>query len=454
MDRFPCLVGGERSGKSTAAEKMVLPPVLALPYARPDRFFYDDGRPRFDPKSSKPRNPDFALFGPNYKEPRIEFEYLENDLRALGKLLEAHTSKPSDGAWRMVTTDGVVIVTISLEHPESVRSIDLEGAMVCEAGGCKYAGIERVRGRVAAKRGFVIYVGTIEESQSWWKDWLLEGKRANNKGIITYTIPSWVNSSEFPGGINDPEIVSWRAFLGEDLFMERCAAVPRPPRFRVLKEVTETHIRRVDVPDDAIREIWIDPGYASAYAIVFVAIWQEGENKRFHFYDELYEQGLNTEAMIALCKAHWSWGSIQTGVIDIASKGHRDATESALEIWEKRTSVRFKKKYWLEDRLIERVRNSAINNQISIDPNCKGFIAECGLGEPVFPEMHPWRYVVDKDGRIISEKPLDRWNHSGKAIGYGLLSHLGQVEWTKKPTSFNRLNKKAAGVAEQWETKK
>ncbi len=444
-DRFPCIVGGERSGKSVDSEKILLPHTLALPYLRYDQFFKADGKPKFNPtdRNQKPRNPNFAIFGPTYKEPRVEFEYLETDLRNLNKLVEPQTSKPSDGPWRLVTTDGVVVTTISLEVPESVRSIDLEGAIVAEAGGCVYSGIERVRGRVAAKRGFVVFSGTIEASQRWWRDWLVEGKRPNNKGITSYSIPSWANRHEFPLGENDPEIISWRRFLGEELFMERCAAVARPPRHRVVKEATERHIRRVDIPEDARISLAIDPGYATAYAVLMCAMWTEPEGRKFYFFDELYEQRKNTQEMIDILRRHPMWPRVHEAAIDIASKGHRDATESALEIWEKRCpGVVFSKRYWPQDRGIERIQNSFMHNQIIVDPKCTGFIAELGLGEPVFPEMHEWKYVSDKDGRILSENPKDAWNHSAKAAYYLLLKELGQVESVRKPTTWNRLRRK------------
>lgn len=441
QDRFPCIVGGERAGKSWVSEKILLPHVLALPYLRFDRFFHPDGRNKLDPKKDKLRNPDFTLFGPTYSQPRIEFQYLEDDLAKLGKLSEDQSSKPSDGPWRMVTTDGVVITTFSLENPESVRAIDLEGGMICEAGLCPYSGIERIRGRVAAKKGFLIFNGTIERSQRWWTDWLVEGKRPNNKGIVSYSIPSWANRHEFPGGETDPEIISWRDFLGEDLFLERCAAIARPPRERVLREATESHIQIVEIPEGATYELAVDPGYATAYANLFVANWLENGEYRFHVYDELYEQTKTTKDVVALCRTKPSWPLIRTGAIDIASKGHRDANDSALEIWQQLTDIHFDKKYWAEDRQIERLQTSFRSGQLTIDPKCVGLIAECGLGEPVFPEMHPWVYVTDRDGRVISEKPKDAWNHSAKALAYLLLARLGQVEFKRKATTWNRMKK-------------
>ena len=440
-DRYVCLFGGERSGKSTAAEKIMLPHVLALPHVRPEEF-KKNGKIKFDPKVDKPRRPHMAIFGPRYKECQAEFEMLEDDLRELGKLCEPQLSKPENAPWRLVTTDGVVVRTWSLENPESVRSVNLELAMVVEAGGCPYAGIERIRGRVAARRGPIIYNGTIEHAQTWWRDWQSIGLRPNTKHIKTFIIPSWANRIEFPGGRDDPEIKEWMEFLGEDLAMERLAAVARPPRFRVLKEAKPEHVKIVTPPEDARLEIGIDPGYATAYSIVFCYIWKENGDWRFHFADELYEQNKNTHDMIELCKQKPRWPSIVEGAIDIASKGHRDATDSSLEIWQKMTHVNLYKKYWAEDRQIERLQTSFRLGQITIDPKCEGFLAECGLGEPVFPEMHPWKFFADRDGRIQGEKPIDRWNHSCKAAAYLILKHAGQAEWKRKPTSFNRLNRK------------
>lgn len=459
QDRFPVLGGGERGGKSFATAAILLPHVVLLPRIRKDRFFNEEGKLVFNAKVDKPRNPDFLFFGPTYAEPRIEFQYLQNWLEDLDLLLTDgvnRPSKPQDGPWRMVTKHGVVIATWSMEDPRSIRSVDLEGGAICEAGRCPWDGIERVQGRVSAKKGFVIYSGTMENSQQWYQDWMLMGQRQNHLGIVSYSLPTWSNRHEFPGGRNDPEILRLEKFYTEDIFAMRVAAEPRPPRHRVLKEVTSAHVKRRRIPEHADIEVWIDPGYASAYAVLWAAVWDEfraekdektGQvqnvllGKRFHIFDEFYEQGRTTDDVISLCKRHRRWGAVRHGVIDVAAKGHRDAGESALEKWKKQTRLIWNFKYWREDPLIERIRTSAKADQFTIDPKCVGLIAECGLGEPVFPEMTPWKYLTDRDGRILSEKPLDKWNHSAKALGYGLLHHLGQVETKTRPTSVSRLQR-------------
>lgn len=425
--------------------------------------------PKFNPKdtSSRPRNPDIALFGPTYAEPRVEFQYIEDDLRELGQIPPGwrHISKPQDGPWRLTTKSGAVLATWSMEDPGTIRAVDLEMAAICEAGKCPYAGVERVHGRVSAKKGPIIYSGTLEESHQWYRDWAVMGQRENFAGIKTYSLPTWSNKHEFPGGRTDPEILRLERLYGEDTFAMRCAGEPRPPRYRVLKEVTTDHVKMIDMVEhmdkhpDTVFEICLDPGYASAYAVLIVAKWKEdvvewdAEQKdfvtrkewRFHFVDEFYEQGRVSHEMIDLLTLHPLWPELDRqhyGVFDIAAKGHRGGGGSELEIWKRRLPRwNWNMRYWLEDRLIERLRTSARINQFTISPHCKGFLAECGLGEPVFDEMHPWKYLTTRDGVVAGEKPVDKWNHAAKAAGYYLLDQLGQVEHVRKATSFNRLAK-------------
>jgi hypothetical protein len=357
----------------------------------------------------------------------------------------------------MVTTDGVVIETFTLENPEAVRAVTLDFALVVEAGGCPYAGIERIRGRVTTRRGFILYSGTIERSNQWWKDWLLEGQRENDKGIKSYSIPSWANRVDFPGGERDPEIRAWRAFLGEDLFLERCAAIARPLRERVVREAESRHGTGEDVPEDAEIFLMIDPGFATAYAVLWVAYWQEKDEARettyprIHVFDEFYTQRLNTKMMAGAVKSHEYYPRWHEGIIDVASKGNRDATDTALEVWKAEVPhIKWHLRLWPEETLIERLDQSFRENTVSIDPKCRGLLSELGLGDPVFPEMHPWKYPVDADGRILGEKPIDRWNHSAKALGYGLLKIQGQVEYRRRPSSFNRLRKNKPSPLALW----
>lgn len=451
--RFPVIGGGERGGKSFCAAADQVPHYIWLPKERPERFFNKDGTLKFNENVDRPRNPDFLLIGPTYAEPRIEFQYIEDWLRKLGMLAGGlnKPSKPQDGPWRMVTKHGVVIQTWSMEDPTSIRALDLEGVLVCEAGKCPYSGIERLQGRVSAKRGYIVYSGTMENSQQWYQDWMLMGQRPNHLGIKSYSLPTFSNTHEFPGGRNDPEILRLERMYPEDIFAMRVLAEPRPPKARVIAEAQNRHIKKVKIPHDAEFEVWVDPGYATAYAVLWVAHWlvhEDGQEpyRFFYVFDEIYERGKTTEDIIAMCKARKLWSRVKEGVIDIAGKGHRDATESALEIWKKRTRLVWNMKMWPEKALIERIRTTFKQNHIAISPACRGLIAELGLGEPVFDEMHYWKYMTDRDGKVVGEKPVDKWNHSAKALGYGLLHHLGQVERVSRAVPISRMQRASVRI--------
>ena len=441
-DRFPLIPGGIQGGKSFGAAAILLPHILALPSLRRETFYDRYGKPAWNEQRDLPWNPHFALVGPNYKDTAYEFEYIQEWLKKLGKLSTKHLSRSKGDSWQMVTTDGVVLKTLTGDNPEAIRSYSFEAAVACEAGGMAFAVTNNIRERIATKRGFLVMEGTLEASQQWWRDACLEGLRPNARGYVTYKLPTWANLAMYPGGENDPEIVAMKDWMGEDLWLERVAAQPQPPRYRVLKEFEPHHVGEIDIPEDASIEIWIDPGYASAYAVLWVAHWPKGDTTHFYFFDEIYEQGKNTYEIVDMIRLHPMFNRLgKDRVIDIGAQGHRDSTDSALEVWEALLPGNYARKMWMEDRLMERLRVSARLRQFTINPKCRGFLAEAGLGEPVFPEQHPWRYPTDKDGRIIGEKPIDRWNHSAKAAGYGLLKHLGQVEIKRKATSFNRLQK-------------
>jgi len=447
-DRFPLIVGGERGGKSFATAAIMLPHIELLPEIRRKRFYKDDGTLIYNPKDRKPLVPDFVLFGPSYAEPRVEFTMIETWLRDLDNI--AYISKPQEGPWRLVTKAGVVLSTWSTDDPGTIRGIDLEGAAACEAGNMEWDAIERIQGRIGAKRGFCVYSGTMENAKRWYIKWALEGERSNRFGVVTYSLPSWGNLHQFPGGRQDSEILRWEAFYTDDVFQTRVAAKPMPPRDRVIREINEEDIRKVKLPrnDDGslacMIEICIDPGYLpSAYAVLWVASWDTDIGKFFYVFDEMYVQQVGNEEVIDWIKKHKFYRYLDSTAltIDVSAKRHADGNEPAIEKFRKLTKLHAPyTHYWHEAALIDRIRTTAKQKLIAIHPNCLGLIAELGLGEEVFPDMHPWKFSTTKDGTINNEKPIDRWNHSAKALGYLLLRRLGLVErMGGKSKGWNRL---------------
>lgn len=422
--------GGEGSGKSFVTAADLVPHMMYAPLVRPDKFFKENGEPIWDLKTDRPRFPHFVLFGLTYEESHAEFEYIEEMLGKLDMLAPRPNmpSKPSDGRWRLVTKDGVVLQTWTTENPESIRSIEPLGVAVVEAGRQEWDTVMRVQGRISRAKAFAIYSGTLENANPWYTEWCITGRRENHIGIKTFSLPTWTNRALFPGGAEDSEILRLKGIYTDDLFAMRVAAEPRPPRDRVLPEFTETLVGDRKIPADAHYEIWVDPGYATAHAVLWVAWWHEKRKKRkgqpeddrpgrkfFYIFDEFYEQGVNTDSMADLVMAHPNWKDVvrtgRNGVIDIASRGHRDSTESAIEVWQRRTDINFNMEYQHENALIERIRTSAKGKRFLVSPKCRGLLCEAGLGEPVFEGMHHWKYIGSADGRVLSETPKDAWNH-------------------------------------------
>lgn len=262
-----------------------------------------------------------------------------------------------------------------------------------------------------------------------------------------------MNLHEFPGGREDSEIKRWETLYPDDIFLTRVAAEPIPPRDRVIHEATADHVRKVNLPRnkdgtfDCKIELAIDPGYLpSAYAVLWIASWDTEKGKFFYVFDELYEQKMETTQIIDAIKMHrfYRHVGISDLTIDTSAKRHADGNEPAIDIYKRLT--KFKDPYthyWHEAALIERLRTTFKQGLIAIHPNCEGLIAELGLGEEVFHDMHPWQFPTNRSGIIINDKPKDEWNHSAKALGYLLLRRLGPVErMGGGPKSYNRIRDK------------
>jgi hypothetical protein len=166
-------------------------------------------------------------------------------------------------------------------------------------------------------------------------------------------------------------------------------------------------------------QLWIDPGYAHAYAVLPVQI--RGENV-YHF-DEVYEMGLTAKEMIAEAKSRRWWKDVQSPcVMDVAGRAH-PGTESQQEIWLKTTGL------WMITQRVGIVDGILRHRTFLKDPTtgtprlfhhprCKGTIAEYS------------KYRRRKEGADANatELPLDRDNDAMKALAYGLVANFGYVE--------------------------
>ena len=383
------------------------------------------------------------LFGKDYDETSQEYNYCIRNAHALG-LYRFASKNWNPGEIKLST--GCIIRTKSGQDITKIgkEAPDIIGG--CEAAKLDYTTKLRLTARLAERRGYFIYTGTMEGSLGWYPEKFQEGK-VPSEDFASFSIPSWSNLAIFPGGRQDPEILKLERELPEDLFKERFGGIPCPPAGLVFKEFKTTHhVRSIaemfditDIhPNSAVTalipnvpvELCIDPGTAVAYAVLVV-------QKVFdvpYIVGEIYEQGLTTDEVIDICQqprnAHW-WNQVCGGVIDIAAR-QRQAMIPVADVWLKKANLVLRSNKVGIVEGIERLRTflkvdplSNVPNKI-IAPHCKGIISEFGgCPNPFTSQAATYRYKTDKEGVVISEEPEDKNNHGIKAYIYWLVDQFG-----------------------------
>jgi len=401
--------GGERAGKSFLSALFLI-----------SRLFY--GRL-------------YWLVGANYNLTRPEFDYICSSLEKLGYNF-THTKQVDPGEILVFDSKGGVvfrIVTKSSNDPRGLAAESPDGILACEGAQIDYESYLRLRGRIAEKRGWLLMTGTMESSLGWWPELWERGQSppASEDDLVSFSLPSWTNIFVYPGGREDPEIKAMEAEFSSDWFNERLGGRPCPPKGRVFDEFsTALHVgagEAYDFDPIGLVQIFVDPGYATAYAVL--AAQQRGEN--LVVFDEVFERGLVTSEIIKLVKQRPWWNRVIGGAVDIAAKQHQ-AMPAPVEVWLKEAGVHLRsQKLEIRDG-IEAVKRFLIINPktgqslLRIHSRCKGLISEFGgAPNPITNQTAVYRWKTDKDGNVAGETPDDRFNHSIKALAYGIVDLYG-----------------------------
>ena len=252
--------GGERSGKSFVASDY-----LNVRFWEGDLFW---------------------IAGKDYDRCHSEFEYTAKAMMKLGAVRSENINTPKNGQWTMKLETGCVIKTWSLKDWLKVGSEAPKGIVIAEVAQITLQEYRRLCDRTAEKRGWVVGTGTFESSLGWypetWKLYQLPGQQGQS-----FSLPSWSNKVVYPGGFEDEEIQRLKANYSVDYFNERFGGIPSPPHGLVFPEFRYlTHVRECAIGDSPAY-LWIDPGYAGAYAVGVVQI----VNDTICVVAEVYEQG-------------------------------------------------------------------------------------------------------------------------------------------------------------------
>lgn len=420
--------GGERAGKSRSGSADMSAEVAG----EPDLYW---------------------IVGPDYEQATAEFDYLAEDLLKIDAVAPDAISSPKTGSRQLVTRAGARVQTKTSAEVMKIASFAPKGILMVEAAQQDFQAFKKLRNRIREKRGWLKLTGTFESSVGWyadmWKELQLQPNVWQGRSI---SLPTWGNLAIYPGGRTDPEILAAEASMTEEEFLERFGGVPCPPAgvvfktFRHIEHVVPVHFaEQLDnqpnpkaplrheelgwiLPNDTRMEIWIDPGYAGAYAVGFFAIW----GGLVFQLDEVYERHTVAEQVIlrAMTEKGYLWQRVRkdaskhgyAGVIDIAARQHQ-GMESHEEVWRRVGGVLLRSqgvkiadgisrhRTFLRDPMTQTPR-------IFHDPKCVEYIREYGK----------YKYPKMTDGRATTELPIDKDNHGMKTIAYGLVANFGYVD--------------------------
>jgi hypothetical protein len=404
--------GGVRSGKSTISEKYLL--------GRWD-LGYDGEHPLL-----------YWIAGKDYESCQPEFRYCVEDAQKLGICLEYTYPKSPDKSVLVLGLGGKEIcriVTKSLKDELKIMAEAPDGILLVEAAQNTYSAYQKLVERTAQKRSWLLCSGTFEhEVQGWYPESI--NYYMNNPGGKSFIMPSWSNLAVFPKGREDDEIKRQEALLPADLFMERFGGVPCKPEGVIITEFShQIHVRDCPFNKDLPVHITTDPGFFGAASVL--AIQEQGDS--IWIIDEIYLHGRITEEVIDICKKQPWWYARRSGTIDIAARQHQ-AMASPYEVWKKVGGLDMQSKRVDEKGGIDLLRTMMKPHPISgepriiIDPKCKGLICECGGGKP--PDLNDNNHnELDKWGPWVrdrlSGKPVNKHNHSVKALIYYLANKVG-----------------------------
>ena len=408
--RFILVAGGEQAGKSMIASKFLL-------------------KKTFETEEAGL----YWLVAADYERTRAEFEYLVSDFAQLGILKKA--SKRVDPG-RIELADGTVIETKSAKDPRTLAMKAPNGIIGCEASQLDLESFYRLRGRCAPRKAWLFLAGTFESSLGWYPQMFQSWKYGVNNEQ-SYSLPSWTNKHLYPEGKNDPEILRLKESSSDDFFMERIEGIPTPPRGIVFPEFRpDIHVsENIEyVPDEPVH-IWIDPGYAGAYALCAVQII----NDQVRVFDEIYEQNLITEEIINIAQNRPWYKDLTYGVIDIAGYQHQ-AMSAPAEVWLDSTGLFLDSEKININDGTERLKSTLKltgkgEPKLIISPKCKGLLSEFGAAaNPFDGQTKVYQWKVDRDGNVVGNQPQDKYNHGIKALIYGLINHFGYSFVTGRST--------------------
>ncbi len=381
----------------------------------------------------------FWIVGPNYDDAEKEFRVFYDACKRLQMPFDrpGTYNDPRAGNMKVTLFGGAFVVECrSADHPESLDGESLNGVIMVEAAKIKgFVWDKFIRPALADKKGWSLHTSTPEGKNHFYELWK-KGQDPNTPTWDSWRMPSWANTTIFPSGIHDTEIVDMKEDMSAEFFNQEIAALFTESVGRVFKDFDEeTHVR--DIPYDPRWPTYLAVDYGWTNPFVALLIQKD-------VFDNVYVIGeyrctgkdINEIARELLT---WRGGLVRNAKIlypDPAEPGDTAILAKALkmhfnpdtggELKHRLEYIRKGLKLGPEHALIEQQLPS-----LFFDRSCTGLIHE--MNEYRYPE----RKSEDKEAK---EDPMDKDDHGPEALGRFYRGHFGD------PTKVGRKTRQSQAV--------
>ena len=446
------VAGGVRAGKSFCCALKCFTQIVA-----------DMGSHRIEPGA------EYWLVGNNYKNTQREYFHLKTWLGMLGwvqfasKTCEEATIELSICPFeecansralrgtkcQHVKQSPVVIKTISSDNEDNIASVAVEMLLACEGAQMSQTAYERCEERCAEKGAQLIISGTMDRMGSWYVEAIekaLDPEYQLENDVFGISIDSLDNTYAFPGGEDDPDYIRLTKRMKKSTMELRVRGQVRPAEQVIFgKEFNkDVHIAKKELEVDIFNTVWLthDPSYNRPGALLVCQLHEHQNYKTLKVIDEIYTTQKKTSEVIDMVRRK-EWYEFAkhkqvTGDPAMTQHSHNDSDK---ELWELHTGLnvilpkpsRVKVQIeWMREllRVIPGQRPYLL-----ISPRCKGLLSEFGHGpSPITGYAAPYEYKYEKNTNDLTDEPIDKNNHSIKALTYLLFV----LEWAGGRTELLR----------------
>ena len=415
--RFRVVCAGRRTGKSTLGGH-------ELTVRAYEAYFQQDNLSKYGKRH------EYWIVGPEYSDAEKEFRVVYNDCLQLGMPFD-HPGTYYDangGNMHLSLWDGKFQVHAkSAKYPDSLVGEGLRGVVLAEAAKLKGSiWWKYIRPMLADEKGWALFSSTPEGKNWFYEQWMkgLLGRASGNTEWWSIRMPSWTNPMIYPGGREDPEIVSMEADMDEELFKQEIGAEFSEFTGRVFKNFDEElHCRPLPYNPALPCFAAVDYGWTNPFVwlLIQVDVWDnvyvigeyyERRKRVDEVPDELIDRGLVP-------------ASLRQIYVDPASPGDTSILENKLKVrsiggtgGELRERLRLIRKQLEIPKELRHLPDGHVDKKpkLFVDPvKCPNFVRE----------MNDYRYPETKEERNENEMPMKKDDHTPEALGRFMAGYFG-----------------------------